>query len=70
MYRCTGCGSTETIEEIRRHHPQAISCCPERNMQSVVVTDEMVERAREAINNRKGIRGALEAALSENPSST
>ena len=33
MLRCTGCGSTETIEEIRAKYPQAISCCPERDMQ-------------------------------------
>ena len=32
MLRCTGCGSTQTIEELRREHPQAISCCPERRM--------------------------------------
>lgn len=30
--RCTGCGSAETIEEIRAKHPKALSCCPERNM--------------------------------------
>ncbi len=33
MLKCTGCGSTETIEEIRAKHPTALSCCPERNMQ-------------------------------------
>lgn len=33
MLRCTGCGSTETIEEIRAKHPNALACCPERNMQ-------------------------------------
>jgi len=30
MLRCTGCGSTQTIEELRRERPQAISCCPDR----------------------------------------
>lgn len=30
---CTGCGSTKTLEQIRADHPQAISCCPERDMQ-------------------------------------
>lgn len=29
---CTGCGSTETIEEIRARNPLADSCCPERTM--------------------------------------
>ncbi len=29
---CTGCGSTETIEQIRAKHPGALSCCPERKM--------------------------------------
>lgn len=32
VLRCTGCGSTETIAEIRAKHPQAIACCPERDM--------------------------------------
>lgn len=32
MLRCTGCGSTETIEQIRAKHPEAIACCPERKM--------------------------------------
>lgn len=30
--RCTGCGSTKTIEEIQALHPKALSCCPERKM--------------------------------------
>jgi len=29
---CTGCGSTETLEELRARAPNAISCCPERKM--------------------------------------
>lgn len=37
MLECTGCGSRDSIEEIRRKHPNAISCCPERSMQPVVV---------------------------------
>lgn len=37
MLQCTGCGSRDSIEEVRRKHPDAISCCPERNMQPVVV---------------------------------
>lgn len=32
MLRCTGCGSTETIEQIRARLPRALSCCPERKM--------------------------------------
>lgn len=32
MLRCTGCGSADTIEEIRAKHPKALSCCPERKM--------------------------------------
>ena len=31
MY-CLGCGSTETLEQIRAKHPGAIACCPERRM--------------------------------------
>lgn len=45
MYRCTGCGSTESIEEIRRLFPGALSCCPERKMEQVLIDDAMVERA-------------------------
>lgn len=29
---CTGCGSTETINQILEKHPNALSCCPERDM--------------------------------------
>ncbi len=29
---CTGCGSTETLDQIRTRHPNALSCCPERRM--------------------------------------
>lgn len=29
---CAGCGSTDTIEELRAKHPKALSCCPEREM--------------------------------------
>jgi hypothetical protein len=32
MMRCAGCGSTETLKQIRTKHPRAISCCPERKM--------------------------------------
>ena len=39
MYRCTGCGSTETIEEIRKHQ-STLSCCPgKRKMMQVIVDD-------------------------------
>lgn len=41
MLRCTGCGSTETIEQIRERHPHALSCCPERD----VVDDVFVIKA-------------------------
>lgn len=32
MKACTGCGSTESIEEIRTRNPRALSCCPDRRM--------------------------------------
>jgi hypothetical protein len=35
MERCTGCGSTETIEKIQARSPKALSCCPERQMRPV-----------------------------------
>lgn len=37
MLQCAGCGSRDSIEELRRKHPKAISCCPERSMEPVVV---------------------------------
>lgn len=36
MLECTGCGSRDSIETIRRKFPKALSCCPERSMQPVV----------------------------------
>lgn len=30
--KCKGCGSTQTIEEIRASHPEKLACCFERNM--------------------------------------
>lgn len=38
--RCTGCGTTKTIEEIQRDHPNALSCCPERDMQPERVDEQ------------------------------
>ncbi len=29
---CDGCGSRETIDEIRDRNPKALSCCPERKL--------------------------------------
>jgi GcrA cell cycle regulator len=40
---CTGCGSTQTIEEIRAQHPNALSCCPERNMQRGISIFDLTE---------------------------
>lgn len=37
MLECTGCGSRETVAEIRAKFPKALSCCPERDMQPVAV---------------------------------
>lgn len=31
---CVGCGSRQSIAAIRRDHPRAISCCPERAMRA------------------------------------
>lgn len=32
LWACTGCGSQQSIEQIRGEHPGAIACCPERKM--------------------------------------
>lgn len=37
LWACTGCGSIQTIEQIRGEHPEAIACCPERKMAPTVV---------------------------------
>lgn len=42
---CSGCGSTETIEQIRAKHPIAISCCPERDMVPAVTWMNRAEAA-------------------------
>lgn len=39
---CTGCGSTQTIEEIRAQFPGAISCCPDRDMQPTPAAEPAV----------------------------
>lgn len=36
LLRCTGCGSTDSMEEIKRENPRALSCCPERSMAPIV----------------------------------
>lgn len=33
--KCTGCGSRSTVAAIKRRHPKALSCCPERDMRLV-----------------------------------
>lgn len=35
-----GCDSTQTIEEIKKEHPDAISCCPERKMVPALTQQE------------------------------
>jgi hypothetical protein len=32
LWACTGCGSMKSIDQIRKEHPEAIACCPERKM--------------------------------------
>lgn len=34
---CTGCGDTRTIAELRKAHPRALSCCPERKMVKQII---------------------------------
>lgn len=51
---CTGCGSTETIEQIRASNPGALSCCPERDMRPTPqpAVAEVVEQAVAAERER------------------
>jgi hypothetical protein len=54
---CDGCGSTETIEEIRAKNPLALSCCPERKM---LTASQWREKAIAA--NSAGFNAAKERA--------
>ena len=47
VMECTGCGSRQSVEEIRAAHPGALSCCPERNMQPVPTPDPRDVRIKE-----------------------
>lgn len=53
--RCTGCGCTLSMDELKRNYPRALSCCPERDMQpddgpSIVdVGDELHQILGEAL---------------------
>lgn len=51
--KCAGCGSSETIEEIKARNPDAISCCPERKM---VKLDDMIGDYRIVFFPRQGER--------------
>lgn len=66
--KCTGCGSTETIEQIRASVPTAISCCPERDMQSSAVPIEAGEEKWEGPPYEYGVTwGPTPSANSDNP---
>ena len=43
MEICRSCGADGTIEQYRRRHPHALSCCPERDPIEVNVGD-LIER--------------------------
>jgi hypothetical protein len=62
MLRCTGCGSTQTIEEILREHPQALSCCPERNMR--YIPDDALRNLIEAMSQLLDDMGAKGQSVS------
>ncbi len=64
MQRCRNCGTTLTIAEIRRKHPDALSCCPERDMQDFDLDDIMrrLERLeRTVLELNPGLNWKLEA---------
>jgi hypothetical protein len=33
--KCTGCGCRVSLALLKRRHPQALSCCPERDMRAL-----------------------------------
>lgn len=49
--RCTGCGTTKTIADIRFTHPNALSCCPERDMQPEAVIIKRLEAENARLRN-------------------
>lgn len=40
---CESCGCNLTIEELRKRHPGALSCCPERKMVDGVWCQHILE---------------------------
>lgn len=58
MQKCSSCGSTESIEQIKAKHPDALSCCPERNMVEVKPKLGLREFFEEAF--KESIRQCLE----------
>jgi hypothetical protein len=66
---CTGCGSVETIEELRRH-PGVRSCCPERHVVDRFDVIRAYEAARTPRVYRPGesLGGGLVAVPEEPPS--
>lgn len=69
MLRCSNCGSTETLAEIVAKHPQAISCCPERNMvedwRGVPVTMEFLAELFDAFCGADGHNLVVKIAASK-----
>lgn len=53
---CTGCGSTDTIAEMKIKHPKALLCCPDRYMRAI--NHDALLKALEDITamDPKGIR--------------
>jgi septal ring factor EnvC (AmiA/AmiB activator) len=44
---CLGCGCTQSVAEIKAEYPEAVSCCPEREMISTRLANRIEAQAKE-----------------------
>lgn len=58
---CSGCGSRNTMQEISETHPEALSCCPERHITSVLVPLENDTPLADLVDTHAQMKAMLEA---------
>ena len=63
---CTGCGSVESLPQIKARHPNAVSCCPERKMvQHRLFTADMLKEVRQSAVKLAAISGRQDEERSD-----
>jgi hypothetical protein len=60
---CSGCGCTKTIEQVRFEYPEALSCCPERDMVPAATWMKRAEAAEARLAEVERDKRNLQAAL-------